>query len=138
MSKRCSAKNRNGEQCGAWAVTHGEKCALHSDRGRASRLGSNHGRKAGFASPADATPMQPPKTAGDVRDALANAMSEVYARQMDAKTANALAYLGTSLLRGIEVSDLESRLAALEAIHQARERAFLPTTRPKEELKGDF
>jgi hypothetical protein len=34
--------------------------------------------------------------------------------KLDARTANALAYTGTALLRVIEVSDLESRLAALE------------------------
>jgi hypothetical protein len=35
-------------------------------------------------------------------------------KKMDTKTANALAYVGTALLRTIEVSSLESRLAALE------------------------
>jgi hypothetical protein len=59
--------------------------------------------------------MEPPKSAGDVRDALANTMAHVHARRMDTRTANTLAYLATSLLRAIEVSDLESRLAALEA-----------------------
>jgi hypothetical protein len=59
--------------------------------------------------------MEPPKTACDVRDALANTMAQVHTRRMDARTANALAYVATSLLRAIEVSDLESRLAALEA-----------------------
>jgi hypothetical protein len=37
---------------------------------------------------------------------------------LDTKTANALAYLATSLLRAIEVSDLESRLEALERTQQ--------------------
>lgn len=72
--------------------------------------------------------MEPPKTAGDVRDALANTMVQVHARQMDPRTANALAYLATSLLRAIEVFDLESRLDALEANQLTAERAVLPSS----------
>jgi hypothetical protein len=29
MSKRCSAKNRNGRRCGAWSSAGEDKCALH-------------------------------------------------------------------------------------------------------------
>lgn len=130
MSKRCSAKNRNGERCGAWAVAGGEKCALHLDPERAAQMGSKHGRRAAAVPQPDAVPMEPPKTAGDVRDALANAMAQVHARKMDAKTANALAYLGTSLLRAIEVSDLESRLDALETNQLAAERGILLSSGP--------
>ncbi len=61
----------------------------------------------------DAVPMEPPKTAGDVRDLLANTMSQVHSRKMDVRIANSLAYISTSLLRALEVSDLERRLEAL-------------------------
>jgi hypothetical protein len=125
MSKRCSAKNRNGKRCGAWAVTAGEKCALHLDPALAAKMGSKHGRRVAVLPQPDAPPMEPPKTAGDVRDALASAMAQVHARKMDARTANALAYLGTSLLRAIEVSDLESRLDALETNQLAAEHGIL-------------
>ena len=74
--------------------------------------------------------MEPPKTASDVRDALANTMAQVHARKMDTRTANALACLATSLLRAIAVSDLESRLAALAVNQRAEERAFLQSTVP--------
>src|SRR5260370_20726259 len=122
MSKRCSANNRNGKGCGAWAAAGLDKCALHSDPELAAKMGSKHGRRATLSSsqPA-AAPMMPPKTAGDVRDALANTMAQVHARQIDTKTANALAYLATSLLRAIEVSELESRLDALEVTQRADE-----------------
>ena len=49
-----------------------------------------------------------------VRDALARTMVQVHARKMDTRTANALAYVATSLLRAIEVADLETRLVAIE------------------------
>src|SRR5580704_14886869 len=72
MSKRCSANNRTGERCGAWAAAGLDKCALHSDPGLAAKMGSKHGRRATCPSQPDAAPMLPTKTAGDVRDALAN------------------------------------------------------------------
>jgi hypothetical protein len=58
--------------------------------------------------------MEPPKTSSDVRDALAKTMAQVHARKMDTRTANALAYIATSLFRAIEVADLETRLVAIE------------------------
>ena len=100
MSKQCSAKNTGGKRCGAWAVIGQGKCALHLDPERASKLGSKHGRGAVLPSQPNAAPIEPPKTAGDVRDALANTMAQVHSRKMDTRTANALAYVATSLLRG--------------------------------------
>jgi hypothetical protein len=88
MSQRCSAKNRNGKRCGAWVVTEGDQCALHSDPERAARMGSKHGRRTAFAHSPAAAPMEPPKTAGDGRDALANTMAQVHARKMETKTAS--------------------------------------------------
>jgi hypothetical protein len=40
MSKRCSAKNRNGKRCGAWSAAGLDKCALHSDPELAAKMGS--------------------------------------------------------------------------------------------------
>jgi hypothetical protein len=77
-------------------------------------MGSKHGRKSALSSQPDAAPMEPPKTAGDVRDALANTMAQVHAHKMDTRVANAVAYVATSLLRAIELSDLETRLTAIE------------------------
>jgi hypothetical protein len=31
MSRKCSAKNRNGKKCGAWALIGAKCCALHAD-----------------------------------------------------------------------------------------------------------
>jgi hypothetical protein len=137
MSQRCSAKNRSGKRCGAWPVTGGDKCALHSDPERAARMGSKHGRSTALAPSLAAPPMEPPKTAGDIRDVLANTMAQVHAHKMDTKTANALAYVATSLLRAIEVADWESRLEALEVRHQTWERAYLQSSRPAIQGQGE-
>jgi hypothetical protein len=56
MSKRCSAKNRSGKRCGAWAMTGATKCALHADPERAAELGSKSGRRVKFSSLACALP----------------------------------------------------------------------------------
>jgi hypothetical protein len=66
------------------------------------------------------------ETAADVRNALADTMVQVHSRTMDAKTANTLAYVATSLLRAIEVSDQEGRLSAIEEHQRRLERALFP------------
>jgi hypothetical protein len=126
MSKRCSAKNRNGKRCGAWSAAGEDKCALHLVPGLAAKMGSKHGRRTALPPPPGVAQMDPPKTAGDVRVALSKTMAEVYARQMDTRTATTLAYLGTSLLRAIEVSDIESRLDALESVQRTEQRFIFP------------
>ncbi|HXM22713.1 MAG TPA: hypothetical protein VN948_15760 [Terriglobales bacterium] len=55
-----------------------------------------------------------PKTAADVRDLLAESIIEIRAGKLDPKVAKALGYLGTSLLRALEVADTERRLDLLE------------------------
>jgi hypothetical protein len=115
MSKRCGAKNRRGVRCGAWAVTGKTKCALHLDPRRAAQIGAKHGNRASLPLRPDSVSIEPPKTAGDVRDLLADTMSQVHSRNMDVRIANSLAYLSASLLRAIEIADLARRLAALES-----------------------
>ncbi len=121
MSKKCTATKENGKPCGAWALSGKTKCAFHSDPERAARMGSKHGRKTTLSPDHDVQPLQPPKTAKDVRNVLADAIAQVHARKMDVRIANSLAYISTSLLRAIEVSDLESQLAAFE--QEGREHA---------------
>ena len=45
---------------------------------------------------------------------LAGAMAEIRAGRMDPKLGTTLGYLGTSLLKAIETSDIEERLEKLE------------------------
>jgi len=56
----------------------------------------------------------PPRTAADLRDLLAQSIIEIRAGKLDPKLANSISYLGTGFLRALEVSDLETRLLALE------------------------
>lgn len=116
MSKKCSSITANGEPCGAWSIREGTKCALHSDPERAAKMGSRHGRKVVLPADTDARPMEPPKTAGAVRDAIALVMSDVRSHRLDTKIASTLGYLASVLLKSIEASDVEGRIAALESV----------------------
>ena len=72
MSKRCSAKNRNGKRCGAWAMTGATKCALHADPERAAELGSKHSSRGTFQSRPDMLdlPARPLKSIDEVCELL--------------------------------------------------------------------
>lgn len=115
MSKRCTSKTLRGKPCGAWALQGKTKCALHSDSELAAKLGAKHGQRIRLEPLDTASPLPClPKTALDVRDVLAKVVAEVQDRKMDSRTANALAYVGTSLLRAIELSELEDRLKRIQ------------------------
>ena len=114
---RCQKKKRDGKRCGARALTGNKYCAMHSEPGKAAELGSRGGRRRSVSNdpePDTSPPAELPKTAEGVRDLLAEAISHVRRRKLDVKVGNGVAYLAASLLRAIELSDLESRLRALE------------------------
>ena len=115
MSKQCSAKNRNGKRCGAWAVTGATQCALHSDPERAAEIGSKHGRRVTFPSPPDALPHRPLKNIGEVGELLEETINRVRQVPFDLRAANAIGFLAGILLKALD-QRLEERLAHLEAV----------------------
>ena len=109
---KCRAKNKGGRGCGAPAVGGTNRCVMHS--GRAAELGSKGGRRRTVYAPENLREFPPPKSAADLRDLLAQSIIEIRNGKLEPKVANSISYLGAGFLRAIEVSDLESRLAALE------------------------
>jgi len=109
---KCRAKNKAGKPCSAPAVGETNRCVMHS--GRAAELGSKGGRRRAACSPEDLKEFAAPQSAADLRDLLAQSIIEIRTGRLDPKLANSISYLGSGFLRAIEVSDLESRLAALE------------------------
>jgi hypothetical protein len=85
---------------------------MHS--GRAAELGRKGGRRRAVYSPDALKNCAPPRTAADLRDLLAQSIIEIGAGKLDPKLANSISYLGTGFLCALEVSDLETRLLALE------------------------
>jgi hypothetical protein len=111
---QCKKKKRDGVRCRASALFGKRFCALHSELGKAAELGSKGGRRRTVYSPDGLKEFPAPKSAADLRDLLAQSIVEIRTGKLDPKLANSISYLGSGFLRAIEVSDLESRLAALE------------------------
>ena len=85
---------------------------MHS--GRAAELGSKGGRRRAVYRTDGVKDFAPPKTAADLRDLLAQSIIEIRSGNLDPKLANSISYLGAGFLRALEISDLETRLLALE------------------------
>jgi general stress protein YciG len=111
---KCQATTKAGRQCAAPAVRGGIYCALHADPERAAQLGRKGGTKSRRVYEPNEWEGSPPQNACDVKNLLAEAMAEIRAGRMDPKLGSTLGYLGTSLLKAIETSDLEARLEKLE------------------------
>ena len=87
-----------------------------------SELGSRGGRRRTGYRQDGLKEFAAPKTGADVRDLLAESIVELRAGKLDPKVANALGYLGTSLLRALEIADIEQRLGALEGNQESSRR----------------
>ena len=111
---KCRAATKAGRQCAAPAVRGGIYCALHNDPDRAAQLGRKGGTKNRKVYEGNEREIPPPQNACDVKNLLAEAMAEIRAGRMDPKLGTTLGYLGTSLLKAIETSDIEERLEKLE------------------------
>ena len=111
---KCRATTKAGRQCAAPAVRGGIYCALHNDPERAAELGRRGGAKGRKAYETPDREIPAPRNACDVKNLLAEVMAEIRAGKMDPKLGTTLGYLGTSLLKAIETSDIEERLEKLE------------------------
>jgi hypothetical protein len=117
MSARCNAKTTAGKQCRAAAGKDG-LCALHADPKIAAEMGRKSGqaRRTKDLLAQERAELSPPRTAQEVRVALGEFISDVRSKRLDPKVAGILGSLASVLLRSIEVSDIEMRLAALESV----------------------
>ncbi len=117
MNSKCNAKTTAGKRCRAAAVKGG-LCALHADPKLAAEMGRRSGqaRRTKDLLAQEHAELSPPGTAQEVRVALGGFISDVRGRRLDPKVAGTLGYLANVLLKSIEVSDIETRLAALEAV----------------------
>ena len=111
---QCQKKKRDGNRCKASALAGERHCALHSDPSTAAKLGSKGGRRRAACQPQELKVFEPPKTAADLRDLLAQSIVELRTGILDARIANSITYLGTGFLKAIDASDTEARLDALE------------------------
>ena len=117
MSTICKATTNAGERCRVVAVKDG-LCALHANPALAAEMGRKSGRarRSRESRELPQPELMPPRTAQEVRAALGQFISDVRARRLDPRVAGTLGYLANVLLKSIEVSDVEGRLAALENV----------------------
>jgi hypothetical protein len=113
--RKCQATTKSGKACGARPLQGQSLCALHADPGRAQEL-AKRPRKNGVnlrpeANPPDIPPLQ---TAAQIRDFLAQVMTDLRKRNIDGKTASVLASLATAQLRAVSAAELETRVSDLE------------------------
>jgi hypothetical protein len=109
---RCKARTRLGEPCSARATTNGF-CSIHSDPKRAAELGRLSGESRRIPVTGNLV-LPPPKTACDLHLALGQIFSDVCSGRMDINVGRTLSYIGSVLVKTIEVSDHEIRLRAME------------------------
>lgn len=133
MSRKCVAKNRKGKRCGAWALTGGMQCALHSDPERAAKMGSRHGRKVTFSLSPNAPDLacRPLKSSANVIEFLGEMMNRIRQGPLDLRTANAIGRLAGPLLKAIDQHTARTSAEA-NASHKSQlyaKRLYLPDWR---------
>jgi hypothetical protein len=114
MSKRCSARNRRGKRCGAWAVREASQCALHSQPGRAAELGSKHGSALRARLQGDVVylPYRPLKNAEQVCEMLEETINRVRQGLLDSGTAHTIGFLAGTYLKVHEQAQIEQAARA--------------------------
>src|SRR5208283_492976 len=110
---QCKATTSSGARCKAKPHKNG-LCFFHSDPKKAAELGRKGGRRNRHPYETPLQPVAAPESAGDVKRMLAETMAEVRTGKMDPKIGTNLAYIGTSLLKAIEVADDDDRLKRVE------------------------
>jgi hypothetical protein len=114
QANRCKGRTKAGKPCRA-AATEGGLCFFHANPDKAAELGRIGGRK-NRRVPTELEVFVPRLvTALAMRQTVAQLIEGVIAGTIGPRIASALAPLLSLQLRAIEATDLEQRLAALEA-----------------------
>jgi hypothetical protein len=121
---RCQKTKRDGNRCGANALSHGKFCSLHSDSCKAAELGRKGGRRRAIFNPDKLKRFPAPKTAADVRDFLAQSMVELRSGELDPRIASSICCLVGEFLKTLELCTIEKIVEPLE-----RERSQGPGIR---------
>jgi hypothetical protein len=114
---KCKSKNRAGKRCSAWAAING-LCAVHADPERAKELARRSAEKrkqdAEAARKEAGEKLSVPKDGRAVNDCIRQSIAEVKAGTLDPQVARAVAGLAGVYFRGLEITELEERISAIE------------------------
>ncbi len=117
---QCAFQGDSGP-CNAWAQAGSRFCFFHDpakaeNRALAQAKGGAHSHRK-LAGLPDALPPQTPQT---IAETMAQVIAGVLRGEVDPRIANSTAYCCGTLIKAIEVSELEKRLEALERAMQSR------------------
>ena len=110
---RCRSRTKEDKPCRA-AVTEGGLCFFHGNPNKASELGRIGGRSKRPAAVEGCDPPPTLDTAIAVRDTVARLFADVYSGKLRSSVARDLGTLLNLLLRAIERTDQEEKIAKLE------------------------
>ncbi len=114
--ERCKASTKAGRPCQAPAVDS-DLCFCHAHPEKLAELGRQGGQKnRRWRHDEGALPPKPLKSVGQVSELLEETINRVRQGPFDLRAANAIGFLAGTLLRAIEGSRIEDRLAHLEAV----------------------
>lgn len=137
-SKSCKATTKAGAVCKAPAVEKG-LCFFHAHPERLAELGRQGGQKNRRWSGGDHN-CQPQslKSTSEVAILLEATINRIREGPFDLRAANAIGFLSGILLKALERSRIEERLASLELIMTGKsEAAEVFDFRPAKELKDE-
>ena len=122
-AKRCEARNRRGEPCGAFACDGSVFCFMH-DPGRAAeckaaRSRGGRARQGRCIGPGSVEPVELQSVA-DVIRLLDLAVREAWSLENSLQKARTLGYLAGVALRAVEAGGLEERVSRLEEMLRTR------------------
>ncbi len=115
MATQCEFVKKSGERCGAYAIENSKLCYWHcpealvsrrqaQKRGGVNRLAERHGEARTYSI----------KTPGDIMQALESALNDVGTLENSHSKARSIGYLCQIALKGLEIGQLEERVATLE------------------------
>ncbi len=114
---RCDATRKDGSPCTAQAQAGGAYCWGHDPR-LAARRRESSARGGANKATSKRLGKRMPATLRPVLDTLYGALAGLEEGTTDPKTATAMASVAGAIMRLYEGSEMESRLAALEAGHE--------------------
>jgi hypothetical protein len=112
--QQCERLKADGERCKGRALPGGTLCAFHTPDAADNRRKGGKARSKPAAVLGVGTPDVRLRDLGDVARLLGRTINDVRKGIVDVKVANAVGYLCSVLLRGLESADLAGRVAALE------------------------
>jgi len=115
-SSRCKARTKAGNDCNAPVVENG-LCFFHGHPERLTELGRQGGRKNRRRTPVDHDlPRRSLRSTLEVGELLEETINRIRQAPFDLRSANSIGFLAGVLLKALERSRIEERLANLEVV----------------------